>query len=201
MSKAASLRHLSDLTKELSELEKSSEIDVKAIEVLKHILENMAEDNLHSIDRVITEGLRRVFHDQTDICFKSEFVERGNQLQIGFKTEQGDASGKALDSFGASVVVVESLLLRILVILKMGLAPVLLLDESLAQVSDHYVEPVGKLIKKLCDDLGLTVLLVTHQSGFQESADNIYRADAKEDDVIRTLTLKRIKIQNSEMGD
>ena len=201
MAQAAAVRHREDLKDVLAELEDEHEVLAKSSQALKRLLEDMAKENLESIDKVITEGLRRVFHDQVDITFKSELVDSRNQLQINFRTEQGPASGKAMDSFGASVTVVESLLLRILVVLKMGLAPVLLLDESLAQVSDDYVEPLGRLLNSLCKDLGLTILLVTHQQGFQETADVVYRADSREDATVRTLLLKKVKDNGNPGSD
>ena len=193
-------RYTNTIRSEVQTLEIDLEVYQKASVVLRDILQDMVEENLRSIDRLVTEGLRRVFYDQVDLTFKSVLVERGNQLQISFCTEQGPASGKAMESFGASVTVVESLLLRIIVILKMGLAPVLLLDESLAQVSSEYIEPLGNLIRSLCKDLGLEVLLVTHKPGFQETANVVYRADAKEDGEVRTLTLKKIKDDYGDSG-
>jgi len=200
IARAQHLRHKSGIETEVAQLEEDIGVYQKASVVLKGLLQDMVEENLKAIDKLVTEGLRRVFHDQVDIEFKSTLVEKHNQLQISFETIQGNASGKAMDSFGASVTVVESLLLRIIVILKMGLAPVLLLDESLAQVSVHYREGLGKLIKSLCKDLDLTILLVTHQQEFQETADVVYRADATEDGKVRTLTLKCIKDTHEDPG-
>ena len=191
--RAQHLRQAQEVETEIETLTHSIEVHTKASVVLKSLLHDMVEENLKSIDKLVTEGLRRVFHDQINITFKSELVERNNQLQIAFRTEQGRAEGNAIDSFGASVTVVESLLLRIIVILKTGLAPVLLLDESLAQVSDEYIEPLGKLIQSLCKDLGMTVLLVTHQHEFQETADVVYRADCVENGDLRTLVMKKVK--------
>ena len=191
-SKNSALRLQKELETELAELEDLGAVLSKSSHALKKLLGDMAKENLEPIDKVITEGLRSVFFDQEEITFKSELTEARNQLQINFTTTQGLSSGKALGSFGASVTVVESLLLRILVVLKMKLAPVLLLDESFAQVSLQYVEPLGILIKRLCSELGLTVLLVTHQQGFRETADIVYKADATEG-ALRTLVMKKIK--------
>lgn len=194
------LRQMAETEAEIAGLTRNLEVFTKSSVVLKSLLHDMVEENLRSIDKLVTEGLRRVFHDQINITFKSELVERNNQLQIAFRTEQGRAEGNAIDSFGASVTVVESLLLRIIVILKTGLAPVLLLDESLAQVSDDYIEPLGNLIRSLCNDLGMTILLVTHQHEFQETADVVYRAECTEAGDLRTLVMKKIKDTHGDPG-
>lgn len=193
IARSAAIYHREMIEQDIVSDESDIEILIKVNQVLRKLLEDLAQENLSPMDKIVTEGLRRVFFDQEDIVFKSELVDTAKQLQIKFKTEQGDVSGKSLDNFGASVTVVESLLLRILVLLKMKLAPVLLLDEAMAQVSDQYVEPLGRLIKKLCKDLGLTVLLVTHKKGFQDTADIVYQADVRESDTVRTLILKRVK--------
>lgn len=193
-------RYQAGIEAEIATLTRQVEVASKASIVLKALLHDMVEENLKSIDKLVTEGLRQVFHDQMDITFRSELVERNNQLQISFRTEQGPAVGTAMDSFGASVTVVESLLLRIIVILKTGLAPVLMLDESLAQVSDDYIEPLGRLIQSLCKDLGLTILLVTHQHEFQETADVVYKAECVENDSIRTLVMKKVKDTYGDPG-
>jgi DNA repair exonuclease SbcCD ATPase subunit len=194
------LKQVAEVEKEIEDLTRAIEVHTKSSVVLKSLLHDMVEENLKSIDKLVTEGLRRVFHDQVNITFKSELVERNNQLQISFRTEQGRAEGSAINSFGASVTVVESLLLRIIVILKTGLAPVLLLDESLAQVSDEYIEPLGSLIQSLCHDLNMTVLLVTHQHEFQETADVVYKAECVEEGDIRTLVMKKIKDTYGDAG-
>jgi hypothetical protein len=198
MAREAQLRQVRKYEDEIEELERSLAVDAKSAEVLKTLLEDMANSSLKPIDKLVTQGLRRVFHDQVDLEFKSDLIERGNQLHVSFRTVQGPASGKATDSFGGSVSVVESLLLRIIVVLKMGMAPVFLLDETLAQVSDHYVEPLGNLIRVLCKKLGLTVLLVTHQQGFQETADIVYHADCKESGGVRTLALRKLKDRHGD---
>jgi len=196
-------QHLKQMAESEAEIEKLSHniaVYTKSSVVLKSLLQDLVGENLRSIDKLVTEGLRRVFHDQLNLTFQSELVERNNQLQISFRTEQGRATGNAIASFGASVAVVESLLLRIIVILKTGLAPVLLLDESFAQVSDDYIEPLGKLVQSLCKDLGMTILLVTHQHEFQETADVVYRADCTEAGDLRTLSMKKIKDTYGDPG-
>jgi ABC-type lipoprotein export system ATPase subunit len=58
-------------------------------------------------------------------------------------------------------------------------AKIIFLDETFAAVDSDYIEPLSLLIKELCEKLGLSVLLVTHNRGFLEFADHSYRASLK----------------------
>ena len=53
--------------------------------------------------------------------------------------------------------------------------PLLLLDESLGAVADHYVPNVGKFLSVLCDRLEMDILAVTHNATLVEAADKAYR--------------------------
>tara|TARA_B100000745_G_scaffold300393_1_gene254182 strand:+ start:993 stop:1658 length:666 start_codon:yes stop_codon:yes gene_type:complete len=195
---ASAHMRVAELNDEIDALSAEYDIRMKSSQVLRQLLTDTTRENLESIDKLVTEGLQTVFHDQKDIEFRSKMVEKLDQIHIQFETVQGDAEGKASESFGASVTVVESFLLRIVIVLRMGLAPVLLLDESFAQVSEHYIEPLGKLLKRLCRDLGLRILLVTHKTGFIESADTVYKVSSVEEGDVRTLKIQKVKDRSDD---
>ena len=69
----------------------------------------------------------------------------------------------------------QSILLRIIIILRRGLRPVLLLDESLPAFDGNYVSNMGHFLSVLCQRLGMDILLVTHNPALVESADKGYR--------------------------
>jgi ABC-type branched-subunit amino acid transport system ATPase component len=74
----------------------------------------------------------------------------------------------------------------------MGKWPLLVLDETLAAVSDEYIDRAGAFLSQLAAKTGFSVLLVTHKSAFFESADLGYRASFGADaDGARCLKLER----------
>ena len=86
----------------------------------------------------------------------------------------GGVEAPLLESFGGGPATVVAFLLRLIVAHRLQLHPVLLLDESFAQVSSQYVGNVAKLLKELAAQLGWTFVLVTHQTGFLLEADRAY---------------------------
>jgi len=107
---------------------------------------------------------------------RSSVIER-SRGRTGARLELYE-SGKTftlVDSFGGGVLAVVGVLLRVASILALDLKRVLLLDETLAHLSEQYTENASKLMKKLSKDLDFTILLVTHQSAFAQHADKHYQ--------------------------
>jgi DNA repair ATPase RecN len=65
------------------------------------------------------------------------------------------------------------------VLTRRGLKPLLLLDESLGAVAEHYVPRVGQFLALLSDRMDLDILAVSHNPALIESAQNAYRIQKK----------------------
>jgi len=83
--------------------------------------------------------------------------------------------GSSMDVYGGSVSTVQSTLLRIVVLTRRSLRPLLLLDESLSAVAERYVPRVGNFLRTLSEKLNLDILVVTHNPTLVEQADVAYR--------------------------
>jgi hypothetical protein len=164
-----------DLEKEVTGLKTECDILVKTSVVLKYLLDSMVKDDITKMSSLITYGLKTIFDDQ-DLSFLPVITKKNEKIWVELKTLNGKIEGE-FGSFGGSVAVIESFLLRILCILKMNLAKFMLLDESFSAISDEYIANTGKLIGELSQKIGLDVLLVTHQEKekFKEYANTVYQ--------------------------
>lgn len=139
------------------------------------LLATVSQENLKQIEGLVTYGLRTVFDD---LVLTFRFVQ--TQTKSGPSLEpmllQGEVEAPLLDAFGGGPATVVAFLLRLIVAHRLGLYPLLLLDESFAQVSTEYVDNVAKLLKELAAQLGWTFILVTQQrsGSFLEQADCAY---------------------------
>lgn len=152
-----------------------AEIDLltKTSVVLKHMLDIMVKDEIEKMANLVTYGLKTIFEGQ-DLSFMPVITKKADKMNIELKTVCDGIEGE-FGSYGGSVAVIESFLLRVLCILKKNYARILLLDETFASVGDSYIPNTSKLISELSKKLGMDVLLVTHQAGFLENADHAYR--------------------------
>ena len=111
-------------------------------------MDSFVFDEINKIAGLVTYGLKAVF-DDLNLSFKPVVIKKNDRIYIEFKTVQ---NGHELEfgTFGGSVAVLESLLLRIICILKMNLARLIMLDEGLVAIgTSEYVHNASKLINEL----------------------------------------------------
>jgi len=168
------VRELDSRTREVDALTVKLDVLAKVNELFRALLDRMVLDHVKSIEAVISEGLRTIFQDQ-DLSFEAEVSQRYNKVAIDFYIKQDSdrlpIRGNPMDSFGGGPTSIASLVLRILALLRMKHWPVLLLDETLAAVSDEYVDQAGLFLQRLAETTGITLLLVTHKQAFLDHAD------------------------------
>lgn len=177
----------SGLVTEIDALKSDIDILTKSSAVLKHLLDVMVKDEMQRMASLVTYGLRTIFEDQ-DLSFVPVIAKKNDKMHVDLRTRNG-AVESGFGSYGGSVAVVESLLLRVLCILKMKFGRLMLLDETFAAVGEEYIHNTGKLVAELSKKMGLDVLLVTHQKEFQDTADHVYRV--KESD--KGLIMEKLK--------
>lgn len=161
--------------------EQSAEIMIleKTMVALRTLMDNIISTRVRDIERLVTSGLRSVFDDQKLSCTTDLSVKRG-KVHIDLLTSSGKFSGRASESFGGSVLAIESFLLRLVTVVKMGLARFLVLDEPFSHVSQEYLPATAELLRNLSEKMKMKTLLVTHQHTFMEYAHRLYRMDQRE---------------------
>jgi hypothetical protein len=171
------------------------DILTKVGELFRALLDRLVLDHVRSIERVVSDGLRTIFYDQ-DLAFEAEVSQRYNKIAIDFVIRQDNervpVRGHPLESFGGGPASIASLILRVIAILRLKRWPFLALDETLAAVSDDYVDQTGLFLRKLAESTGLSILLVTHKQAFLDHASIAYRGTTViDDDGSRHLKLQR----------
>lgn len=147
--------------------------------LLRTLIDSEITEGVKAIEALQSEGVRAVFDDQ-DINVRAEVeVSRGKvnvSLVTSQKKENGDViEGVSLEGFGGAVSTVQSILLRLALIFRRGLRPILMLDESLPAFDERYVLNMAAFLKSLCAKMGVDILLVTHNPALVEAADRAYR--------------------------
>ena len=180
----AAVRSLSVVERQVSSLEVEGEVLSRVADLFRTLIDREVVDNAKAVEALLTEGLQAIF-DDLDLSVRTEIdVQRGKvavDLLTVQKQEDGTVTeGSSTDAYGGSVSTVQSVLLRIVVLNRRGLRPLLLLDESLGAVAEHYVPRVGQFLSLLCKRMGLDVLAVTHNPAVVEAAQTVYRLKKKD---------------------
>jgi len=168
-----------EIEQNISILEVDDEVLGKVADLFRTLIDREVVDNAKTVESLLTEGLQAIF-DDIDLSVRSEVDVQRGKVSVDLLTVQkypngSFIEGSSMDSYGGSVSTVQSVLLRIVVLNRRGLRPLLLLDESLAAVAEHYVPRFGQFLSLLSDRMGLDVLAVTHTPALVEAAKTAYR--------------------------
>jgi DNA repair exonuclease SbcCD ATPase subunit len=171
---------------EVSELRDRSDLYVKCSEIFKRWLEDSVEKNINSIADLSTEGLRHIINDQS-LQFSIRQESKLNRVSMRFVVEQDGVEGDPLASFGGGAAVVVSLILRLAVMQRIGCSNLLILDESMVALANAYVPSAAEFMRRLSEETGVNILMVTHNPEFLSHAHVSYEGHKD-----ASLRLKRL---------
>lgn len=159
-------------------LENEEELLELVASLLRRLIDVEVTDGVKAVERLQTEGLREIFHDQ-HLSVRAEIEESRGKVSVTLLTgrERKDGTivwGVADQSFGGSILTIQSILMRITVIFRRDMRPLLLLDETLGAVANRYVDRAARFLSNLCQRLGLDVLLITHDEAIVSAARRAY---------------------------
>lgn len=164
---------------EISRLENEQDLCDLVCELFRQLIDAEVGAGVKAVEDLLTEGLSAVFNDQ-EISVRSEVKVHRGKVSVDLITQQVQEDGTVTegstnDAFGGAVTTVQSILLRLTVVMRRGLRPLLLLDESLPAFDANYVDSMGRFLRLLCERMGANILLVTHNTALVDAAHNAYR--------------------------
>lgn len=176
------------LTRDLNKLKGKSDLLELDIQILDEVIvffskavDRRLSEVEHTISDIINKGLRYIFKTDT-IGMKIETVVKNNRTQFKLTLTDGKIESNKLDeSFGGGLLSIVSFLFQTVVNILVKNERLLVFDETLNFVSRSYQPALSQFIKQLCEEMHLTLVLITHQPTVMESADRLYEAYAAND--------------------
>lgn len=133
------------------------------------------------VETLVTHGVQTIFGD--DLTFHVISEQKANRTEVHFtlRSTMGEERVETpiLDARGGGVAAVVGFLLRLIITLLREERPLLVLDETFAQVSDGYLPAVAQFVQELVEQTGAQILMVTHSEVFAEYADKVYKVAQK----------------------
>lgn len=144
-----------------------------------------------AVGSLVSEGLAGVFGEEMNLVV--EMGQSGDLPTVKFSLR--DSRGletDVLDARGGGLVNVASFLLRMLLLLsaRPPQARLLFLDESFANVSEEYVGPLSALLRRLCEEGGFQIVLVTHRPALAAAGDYVYQFSLRPNGTTAVKTVK-----------
>jgi ABC-type glutathione transport system ATPase component len=140
---------------------------------LDELLRKVSLESLDAVEKLITYGLQTVF-ENPGFAFRMEVSKKMGLQWMEPRLVLDGVDAPVLEAFGGGPAQIVAFLLRLLVLRRLKLAPLLVLDEPFAMVSEQYRANVGKLLAELCARLDLTILMVSHEPEYVDHATKAY---------------------------
>jgi len=160
-------------------------------ELLRTLVDAEVTEGVEAVTKLQTEGLQEIFPDK-DVSLEADVTSSRGKVSVDLLTVDRKPDGTVVkdadvDSFGGSISTVESVLLRIIVIMRRGLRPLLVLDETLGAVAKLYVDRMATFLRTLCNRIpgGMDVLAVSHDPLLIDAAEKAYVVDVQADGSVK----------------
>lgn len=162
---------LADTRANLDVAEQAYRDALKAREVINIVAKDTEQQLEMRITNIVTMALAAVFPDPYE--FKLVFNERRNQTEADLLLVRNGEELSPVDGAGGGVLDVVSFALRIAVLLMSGYRRVIILDEPFRHLSADLQSKASEMMKMLSDKLGIQFIMVSHEDGIIDCADNI----------------------------
>lgn len=153
----------------------------EAVAFLNSFADERQEKVQKRIEQLVTHGVQTIFGDDMTFHVTSEQKASRSEVTFSLRSTMGDqvVETPILDSRGGGVAAVVGFLLRLIVTLLREERPLLVLDETFAQLSAEYEPRLAEFLRELVDQTGVQIVMVTHSEAFSEHADRVYRFGQK----------------------
>jgi len=162
-----------ELEIKLKNLQNQLNDDEKSLTLLKACLEKLLEKKIY-IEDLISKALTTVFNKNYKCLLELQYDSDG--ILKGIKPKFAEEDGEfddPISSFGSGAAAIASLCLRIAILLITGgTAPVLVMDEPLANLSSDLQPTMQKFIEETCKASDLQLVMITH---LDEPFGKVYR--------------------------
>lgn len=182
-------KQLQSIIKEVQTLAEDIYLLDRVDQALLAISTKVLGKTLGTTDALVSAGLKLVFDDM-NLKFSTKLDKLRGKTAVKFEVDHDGKQFPLLESYGGGVLAIVGVLLRVTTIMALGCRRFLILDETLAHLSEQYIGNASKLLNKICEDLGFTVIMVTHASEFATYANVHYVVGTKGGQTIMTKQTK-----------
>lgn len=139
------------------------------------LIDKFSETALKRLEDLLSLGLARIFQDRDYSVEIRVSEKRSAKCAELYLIDDGHAFLMRDSCVAGGILVVVGFLIQVFYVANLDLAKILFLDEALSNISTQYLPNFFSFVKELSIQIGLTVVLITHDTRFLEYADRIYK--------------------------
>lgn len=146
--------------------------------IIDDIINKFSNSLLRRLEELLTIGLKKIFYDRNySVQIKVTDKRNSKCVELLLNDNGNLIPVRGANIAGGVLVVIAAIIQMFYIINIPTVSNYLFLDEQFSQISTQYVSTFMDFVKTLCDETGLSVVLITHDSKFIQYGDRIYIAD------------------------
>ena len=171
----STLESLQELSEEQSKLSDNKALLEKSKPFIDDLIDKFSESSIKKLEDLLSLGLRRIFQDRNYRVEIKVTEKRSSKCADLYLIDDGHPFLMRDSCVAGGILVVVGFLIQTFYVANLDIAKVLFLDEALSNISTQYLDNFFAFVKELSVKIGLTVILITHDTRFLEYADRIYK--------------------------
>lgn len=169
---------IKEIDSKLNELENNKNTLKLCKPIIDDIINKFSNSLLKKLEDLLTIGLKKIFYDR-NYSVQIRVVDKRNSkcVELLLNDNGNIIPVKNANVAGGILVVIASIIQVFYIVNIPTLDRYLFLDEQFSAISKIYLPQFMDFIKMLCDESGLTVVLITHDDKFMKYGDRVYTAN------------------------
>ena len=173
----AANRSLKELNEEHASLLKNKDTLDRSKPFIDDLIDKFSETSLKKLEGLLTLGVSRIFYDRNYKVQIQVTEKRSSKCAELYLIDSGHAFLMRDSCVAGGILVVVGFLIQAFYVANLDLSKVLFLDEALSNISSQYLDNFFEFVKELSKQIGLTVVLITHDNRFLDYADRLYKVN------------------------
>ena len=169
------LDSIRELSEEYTKLTDNRSLLERSKPFIDDIIDKFSESSLKKLEDLLSLGLQRIFQDRDYKVEIKVSEKRSSKCADLYLIDNGHPFLMKDSCVAGGILVVVGFLIQTFYVANLDIAKVLFLDEALSNISTQYLDNFFAFVKELTNKIGLTVILITHDTRFLEYADRIYK--------------------------
>lgn len=166
--------NLSAVTTELMEVQNLLTFNAETKSYYIKAVDLLYEESIGALKETLNTALKYILFDKNYACNLILDDKRGTKtLELTLVDLDEDFEVDLKDGVGQGVRTIISFILKAYYLINKD-SKLLFLDEKYSALSDHYVPRFFEFMKKMADERGMILVLITHDTRFSEYADRTY---------------------------
>ena len=171
-------KSLTDSEAFLARTKETIVLEIEVLKLLQGVSSSTWSNTKGLVESIVTRALQAIFFDKSYKFVLNQEIKR-NVPSVSFAVEDEGMELDIVDEIGGGIADVVALVLRLafVVLYRPKVRPFLVLDEPLRHLSVSYQPHAAKFLRQVCQELGVSLLVVTHQKELASEADQVFHLE------------------------